>query len=140
MRHFLCFLLLACAATSLPAQDQSEGPKSEKAQKSYKEALELIHQRRTDFALDSFKKADKLDEGRCIACQKKMIKYGIELHDWKTAETAATEMVAEAQGEKSVALAHFEFGIVLMDEAMDKHKDEIFERSHNEFSKALAAV
>lgn len=60
-----------------------------------------------------------------------MIKYGVELGDWKTAETAAGEIVAEAQGERSVALAHYEFGIVLMDEGLNKHKDEFFARAHD---------
>src|SRR5271169_745416 len=57
----------------------------------------------------------------------------------KTAETAAGEIVAEAQGEKNVALAHYEFGIVLMDEGLNRHKDEFFARAHDEMTKALAA-
>jgi hypothetical protein len=48
-------------------------------------------------------------------------------------------MVAEAQGDKSVALAHFEVGIVLLNEGRDKHKDELFTRAHDEFTKSLAA-
>jgi thiol-disulfide isomerase/thioredoxin len=132
-------LLFILSSTPLLAQDQPEGPKSEKAQKSYKEALEYVHKHRTDFALDSFKKADKQDEGRCIACQKKMIEYGLELHEWKTAQAAAEEMVAEAQGDKSVSLAHFELGFILFDEGLDKHKDELFTRSHEEFTKSIAS-
>jgi len=55
-----------------------------------KEGSEYLH--RPDAALDSFKKADVQDAGRCLACQKKMmIKYGMELWDWKTAETGAGE-------------------------------------------------
>ena len=48
-------------------------------------------------------------------------------------------MVAEAQGDKSVALAHFEVDVVLLDEGRDKHKDEIFTRAGDEFTKHLAA-
>jgi thiol-disulfide isomerase/thioredoxin len=133
-------LLLLLIASPLLAQDPSENPKSEKAQKSYKEALEDVHKRRTDFALDNFKKADKQDDGHCIACQKKMIQYGLELREWKTAQLAAEEMVAEAQGDKNIALAHFELGFVLFSEGLDKRKDEIFTHAHEEFAKALAAV
>jgi hypothetical protein len=50
------------------AQVPPEGPTSEKAQKSYKKAVEEVHKRSTDLALDGFKKADKQDEGRCLAC------------------------------------------------------------------------
>jgi len=39
-------------------------------------------------ALDDFKKADKKDDRKCLACQKKMIEYGVQLGDWKAAETA----------------------------------------------------
>ncbi len=131
--------LLFLAAAPLFAQSAPEGPTSEKAQKSYKDALEAVRLRRNDFALEDFKKADKQDDGRCLACQKKMIQYGLELHEWKMAQLAAEEMVAEAQGDKSVALAHFELGFVLFNEGLDKHKDEFFARAHEEFTKAIAA-
>jgi len=61
----------------------------------------------TSAALDGFKKADKQDDGHCLACQKKMIKYGIELGEWKTAETAGEEMVIEAHSAKDLAVAHY---------------------------------
>src|SRR5580692_8234947 len=133
-------MLFSLTVTPLLAQVPAEGPTSEKAQKSYKEALEDVHKHRTNFALDNFKKADKQDEGHCLACQRKMIEFGLELHEWKTAQTAAEEMVAEAQGDKSAALAHFELGFVLFEEGLDKHKDELFTRAHEEFTKALAAA
>jgi thiol-disulfide isomerase/thioredoxin len=139
VRTLRILLLFALSATPLLSQKQAEGPASEKAQKTYKEALEEVHKHRIDFALDSFKKADKQDGGRCLACQKKMIHYGLELQDWKTAQTAAEEMVAEAQGEKNVALAHFEVGVVLLNEGRYKHKEELFTRAHDEFTRALAA-
>jgi thiol-disulfide isomerase/thioredoxin len=90
-------------------------------------------------ALDSFKKADKQDGGHCMACQKQMIKYALELRDWKTAEAAAGEVVANAEGDKNTALARYQLGLVLMREGMDKHKDELFSRAHDEMTKALAA-
>ncbi|MGC2888483.1 MAG: hypothetical protein WB627_05420 [Candidatus Acidiferrum sp.] len=133
-------LVLSLFYTPLLAQDKSEGPTSEKAQKTYKKALEDVHKRMLDFALDGFKKADKQDEGHCIACQRKMISYGLELRDWKTAQIAAEEMLAEAQGNRNLALAHFEFGVVLFSEGLDKHKDEYFAHAHDEFTKALAAA
>jgi thiol-disulfide isomerase/thioredoxin/Tfp pilus assembly protein PilF len=134
-------LVLACVMTPLLAQEKAEeGPTNEKAQKTYKEALEYLHRRMPDSALESFKKADKQDGGHCVACQKNMIRYGVEFGDWKAAETAAAERVAEAQGEKSVALAHFDFASVLLREAMNKHKDDLFARAHDEMTKALAAV
>jgi len=123
------------------AQEKTdEGPASEKAQKTYKEGLEYQRQHRTEAALDSFRKADKQDNGRCLACQKRMIKLGIDLHDWRAAETGAEEMVAQAQDAKNVALSHFQLGAVLLNEGTDKHKDELFTRAHDEMVKALVTV
>jgi peroxiredoxin/Tfp pilus assembly protein PilF len=139
MRHVGIILVLACAFTPLLGQEGIEGPTNEKAQKTYKEGLEYLHRRMTESALESFAKADKQDGGHCAACQQRMIKYGVELHEWKTAEAAGGEIVAAAQGEKNVALAHYEFGMVLMKEGLDKHKDEQFNRAHDEMTKALAA-
>jgi thiol-disulfide isomerase/thioredoxin len=83
-------------------------------------------------------RADKQDGGHCPACQKKMIKYGIELREWKIAESAAAEMAEQAQGDKNVAIAHYQFGVVLINEGVDKRKDEVFSRAHEELIKALA--
>jgi|SRR5271169_3991670 len=69
-----------------------------------------------------------------------MIKYGVELGDWKTAETAAQEMVTEAQGEKPMALAHYQFGHVPLQEGITKRKDELFAHAHEELTKALEAI
>ena len=135
-----CGLLLLLAALVIPslAQDDPEGPANEKARKTYKHALDDLQHHMTLDALDNFKKADKQDDGHCLGCQKKMIKYGIELRDWKTAETAGEEMIAEAQGDKALAIAHYELGFVLRAEALEKHEEEIFARAHQEMSKALA--
>src|SRR5262249_24825457 len=113
-------VLWAIAIMPLQAQEQAEGPTSEKAQKTYKEGLEYLKRRMPQAALDEFKKADKQDSGHCVACQKKMIKYGTELVDWKAAETGAAEMVTDAKGDKEIALAHYQFGLVLMSEGVQR--------------------
>jgi thiol-disulfide isomerase/thioredoxin len=142
MRHAGIMLLLAltCAAALTMAQETADGPTDGKAQKTFQDALKCVEQRKPELAFEEFKKADKQDGGHCKACQRKMMKYGVEFRDWKAAETGASEMAAEAQGDHDVALAHQQFGVILMDEAFDKHKDEIFARAHEEFKKALAIV
>jgi len=142
MRHagIMLLFVLTCAAVLLIAQDAADGPTDEKAQKTFRDALKYAQEHKPEAALDDFKKADKQDGGHCKACQRKMMQYGIEFRDWKAAETGASEMVAEAQGDDNLALAHEKFGIILMDEALDKHKDEIFLRAHQELTKALAIV
>lgn len=140
MRYALAVVLTFCAAAPLLSQDRADGPANEKARKTYQEALKYLKDRMTDAALENFKKADKQDDGRCVACQRNMIKYGMELGDWKTAETATEEMVAEAQAAKDAAIAHYQFGVVLMDEALSKRKDDLYTRAHSELSQALTAA
>jgi thiol-disulfide isomerase/thioredoxin len=118
------------------AQNTADGPTTEKAQKFYKEALDAVHKHSLEEALGKFKKADKEDGGHCLACRQMMIKYGLELHDWKTTETAAEEILADAKDDTHVILAHYALGVVLMREGMDKHKDDLFSRAHQEMSKA----
>jgi thiol-disulfide isomerase/thioredoxin len=142
MRALLICMISACLMAPVLAQDKDkiDGPANEKAQKTFKEAHQALHEHRTDFALDDFKKADKQDDGHCHACQEKMVTLGIELGEWKTAELGAQEMVGEAHAVRDVALAHYDFARVLMDEGLQKHKDEFFTRAHEELAKALAAV
>jgi thiol-disulfide isomerase/thioredoxin len=145
MRALTAGWILTCAlaclmARDLRAQEKKDGPTNEKAQKTYKEALDRLHERNPVAALGEFKKADKQDGGRCLACQKEMIHYGTKFGEWKTAELAAEEMVAEAQDPRSAALAHYQFASVLMTEGFERRKTEYFARAHQEFVKTLAAV
>jgi thiol-disulfide isomerase/thioredoxin len=139
MRYAAVALLLACTVIPISGQDKSDGPQDPKAQKTYNEGMEFLKHDKVADALDKFKKADKQDGGHCVACQKKMLKYGSELGEWKTAELAGEEMVAQAQGQDNVALAHYQLGTVLMSEGISRHKDELFSRTHDEMTEALAA-
>jgi hypothetical protein len=135
MRLSIIVVVLICLAGSSFARQDTEGPTDEKAQRTYKEASEYLQKHMNESALDAFKKADKQDGGHCMACQKKMIKYGILLADWKTAEQAANELVTEAKAPTELALAHYEVAIVLMDEGMVKRKDEFYSGAHDELTK-----
>ena len=134
------FTLVSLLVPLMAQQKKDEGPTDEKAQKTFQKALDLLHQRMVAAAFDELKKADKQDGGHCKSCQLQIIKYGTELHEWKSAELAAEELVAEAQGQTPTALAHYQFGMLLFDEALDRHKDEIFRRAHEEMTKAIATV
>ena len=138
----LALACLVCFVFTLKAsaQEKSDGPTDEKARKTYEKALKSLRERNVLAAFEDFKKADKQDGGHCLDCQRKVIKYGMEMDDWKAAQQAAEEMVANAKGDKEIALAHYQFAIVLVDEGLQKHKDDLFARAHEEASKALAAV
>jgi peroxiredoxin len=138
MRIILISLAVACVLSPARAQNDVK-PTDAKALKTYNSAVELMSERQHAAALGEFKKADKQDGGHCYACQKQMIRLGIELDDWKTVELAAQEMAAEAQGDRATAIAHFEYGVILFQEGMLKHKEDYYPRAHDEFVKAVAA-
>jgi len=143
MRCLCLALVLCCAASISLAGAQSDEPKneptSEKAQKTYKEANELVRERKIPAALDDFKKADKQDGGHCFGCQKQMIYYGSKLGDWKAAELGAQEMIAAAQDPRDKAISHYQMATVLMAQGFETHKQEAFTRAHEEIGAALAA-
>ena len=138
IRRDASLVVLGCF-TLLLAQDPPDGPGSEKARKTFREAVEFEKKHDTFWALDRYKKADKQDGGRCTACQMKMIRYGIERGDWKAAETGAAGLVAGAKSDREVATAHYLSGLVWFNEGIHRKKDELFARSHEEMAKALAA-
>jgi thiol-disulfide isomerase/thioredoxin len=139
MRYTLAGLLFVCLAIPLAGQEKTEWPSDEKAKKTYEEALNYLRKRDILAALEGFKKADKQDGGHCRGCQQKMIKYGTEAGEWKFAEIAAEEITSNAQGD-DVGPAHYLFGMVLMNEALSRHKDDLYNRAHEEMTKALAAT
>ncbi|MFZ0732055.1 MAG: hypothetical protein WAM79_07000 [Candidatus Sulfotelmatobacter sp.] len=132
----LFFLVLPVFAQ----QKTDRGPTNEKAQKTYQQALKHVQERMPSQAFDAFKKADKQDGGHCSVCQKKIVQYSIQFGDWKAGEAASDEMISEAQTPTEVAVAHYELANLLFNEGLDRHKDEFFSRSHDEFGKALAAA
>lgn len=139
-RPALVFVSALSLVSILSAQEPNQGPSSDKAKKSYAQGLQDLHDRKTEFALDEFKKADKQDGGHCPACEKQMIKLAMQFEDWKTAELAAEELIAAAQTPKEIALANYQYAFVLLSEGIRKHKDEYFSRGHEALGKAREAA
>jgi peroxiredoxin len=121
------------------AQSKPDGPTDTKAQKTYKQSLQKLRDGDPQYALEDFKKADKQAGGHCAVCQAQMLKHGIELGEWKTTELAVNEMIADAQGQREIAIAHYQAATFYFREGLEKHKDEFFARCHEEAGKALAA-
>jgi peroxiredoxin len=139
MRIGLITLALVCALSPVRAQTNDVKPTDEKALKTYNSALQLMRDHMQAAALGEFKKADKQDGGHCYGCQKQMIRLGSELDDWKAVELAAQEIIADAQGDRATAIAHYEYGVIRVREATQKHKEDLYAHAHDEFGKALAA-
>jgi thiol-disulfide isomerase/thioredoxin len=141
---FILIVLTIILATLTVAAEQTaggnDGPADEKAKKTFKDGLENGNNRIYSAAVADMKKADKQDGGHCAACKKKIIEYAIYTQDWKAATAAAESMVADAQGPVASAMAHFQYGDLLMQEGSIRRNDEFYSRSHEELAKALVAV
>ncbi len=133
-------LLVVLSALASAQKNAVEGPTNEKAQKTYGQAVEYANKHMIDAALEGFKKADKQDSGHCVGCKKNIMKYGVARGDWKAAESAAEQLLAQAQVDNRLALAHFDFGFVLLQEALSRGRDEIFARAHEELAQAITAA
>jgi thiol-disulfide isomerase/thioredoxin len=138
MRRLLTATIVSVFAAAGWAQS-AQDPTDPKAQKTYAEAKQWLKQRNTAAALDDFKKADKQDGGHCVACQNEMIRLGLEIGDFKTADTAAQELISAAKDPRAVAVAHDQRALVLMREAMARNKDEIYAEADKEYKVAFGA-
>ena len=125
------------AGSATRSTPEAQGPTDPKAKKTFDEGVNLAHKYMFASALGKFKKADKQDGGHCVACQDDMRLCALEAHDWKNAELASHELLAEAQGDKELAIARYKMGFVLLKEGIDKNKGELFSRAHDEFATAL---
>ena len=105
----LCLAALCFSATRVRAQEVllcncSDFPKYEKA---FLEATTWLSRGNTGSALNSFKKADKLADGKCKTCRDAVLKYALEMEDWKAAEQATQEMIATADTDRQSRGAPF---------------------------------
>lgn len=112
-------------------------PKDPKAQKTYAEGLDWLKHHDKSAALGSFKKADKQDGGRCADCQQKIIELGEKTGDYKSADAAAQEVIAEAQTPAAQVDAHMARGMLLLREGLAKNKDDAFMEADKEFKGVL---
>lgn len=139
MKHARIVLVLLTVVATASGQKQSGGPTNEKAQKTFQEALSHENKRELREAFDSFKKADKQDEGKCFECERKIARYGLQFQDWKAAENAAIAMVANAPDRQMTALSHYQLGMVYLDKGLIKNDQASFPKAHEELTKAVAA-
>jgi len=139
MEHVPLVAFLLAVAAMGAAQQPSGGPTNEKAKKTFQEALAHESKQELREAFDSYKKADKQDDGKCFQCERKIAKYGFQFQDWKAAENAAIAMVANAADRQTTALSHYQLGMVYLDKGLIKNDQASFPRAHEELSKAVAA-
>jgi thiol-disulfide isomerase/thioredoxin len=89
-------------------------------------------------AVDSLKKADKQDGGHCRKCAEKIIEYALKDGDFKAADAAAQQLIADAKTPLQTAEAHLERGTVQYLEGLEKSKTDCYAEADREFQATLA--
>jgi thiol-disulfide isomerase/thioredoxin len=118
--------LLACSLVSLPtlhAQDASDYKSNPKFQSAMAEAKQMQKERQLAFAMDAYKKANKIAAGKDAACLKTLLELQMKTGSYKdaVATTTALEALATTPIEKSKAES--DHGYTLYLEAGDKKRD-----------------
>lgn len=137
LRRLVLIAVLLPGIATIKAQD-TDGPTDAKAQKSYQEAMEWVQKRMLGPAVDSLKKADKQDGGHCRKCAEKIIEYALRDGDFKAADAAAQQLIADAKSPLQTAEAHLERGTVQYREGLEKNKTDCYTEADREFQATLA--
>jgi thiol-disulfide isomerase/thioredoxin len=139
LRSTVLFITLVLSSFALSQQASTLGPSDAKALKTYSEALQALRTHRYLEALDKFKKANKQDGGSCTECLKHIAMLGMQIEDYKAAESASRELLAQAKKPEEIAEAHYQLGALFLQQGTAKKKNELFAESDQEFKAVLSA-
>jgi thiol-disulfide isomerase/thioredoxin len=138
MRAVLAGAMVIAMAGGALAQTEN-GPTDAKAQKTLQTGMEWVQRHDYAAAVDSFKKANKQDGGHCGECAFRIVKYGMMSGDFKDADAAAQQLIADAKDPMHAGLAHTDRATVLLREGLMEKKADCFAGADKEFQLAMAA-
>lgn len=118
---------------------EAQGPTNAKAQKTYQTGLEWARMQKYDAAVDSFKKADKQDGGHCNECAAQLMKYAMLDGNYKDADAAAQQIIADAKDPRTQAAGHLSRATVKLREGMAKNKQDCYAEADKEYQLALSS-
>ena len=137
--------LLAVAATMLAAQ----GMESKTAAEDYhtnpkflaavKEARDMEREKHAGFAIDAYKKANKIAGGRCVECVAGVYKMQMMEGSYKDAIATAAEMEAMGTTPLVKSVADYDRGRALIAKDGEKAKPEQLEAQRAAFQAAVDA-
>ncbi len=149
MRLVLSAVLTFSLPLGLPAQT-SEAPTAKPAavKPAYEsdprfisamaEAKELTKKRQYAFAVDEYKKANKVAGGSCIPCLKQLYDTDMHIGEYKDAVAAATQMESLATFAADKSVAANDRGLALLAQGGEKPKPAQLEAAHSAFQTALS--
>jgi thiol-disulfide isomerase/thioredoxin len=139
-RSTLPALLLYCGLallSPLRAEDNGDYRSNPKFQSAMTEAKQLEKQRNYVFAVDSYKKANKIAAGKDADCLKALYDLQIKVGSYKEAAATAASMEAVATTPIQKSKAESDRGYALLLEAGDKNRADPLNAAHAAFKAAL---
>ena len=133
----LCLSSLICLSIA-KAQQTPTFQSDPKFVSTVTEAKKLAAQRMYDFAIDHYKKANKISGGQCVDCLKQIYALQIKTGSYKDAAATSTAIEALATSPNDKSSAKTNHGQALYLQAGDKGKPELLNAAHAAFQSALA--
>ena len=142
MRLFCCLALVTLTTLPLAAQNPSQPPAYRTDPKfinTYKEAKDLLRQRQYNFALDQFKKANKIATGKCTECLSQLYDLQIKMGSYKEAAATAAAAVEIAPTPRDKSSRQTDRGRAIYLQAGDKGKPELLNAADEAYKAAILA-
>ena len=121
------------AAKSAPAYESNP-----KFASTFAEAQQMLTHRQYGFALDAFKKANKITGGACIKCLEQIANIQEGMHEWKDELATIQQELALVTSPIDKSIAEARMGKVLLAQGGDKPKPAQLEAAHATLQTALA--
>jgi thiol-disulfide isomerase/thioredoxin len=134
----LNLVLLASASGQTSSPEQPAYTSDPKFIAKMAEGKDLEHERNYVFALEAYRKANKIAGGSCEQCLRKMYKLETGLGDFKGAIATAEQLVALAPNPRAKSIAESDRGSAILAKAGDKPKPDQLDEAHKAFQAALA--
>jgi thiol-disulfide isomerase/thioredoxin len=127
------------ATQDQPSPDKlHQTPIDPKAKSSFQSANVLMHNHRYSFALDEFRKANKLDGGRCMQCLTGAWSVALQDGNFKAAREAGSTLLDLVPNDANRATAHYMIGRAWLLDGIKNHhgKGSDIDNANAELEKA----
>jgi thiol-disulfide isomerase/thioredoxin len=131
------FYSFACLPL-LQAQAPADYQANPKFQSSLTEARQLVKQRQFDFAIDAYKKANKISQGKDAACLRDLFALQLKVGKYKDAAETASSLQAIASTPLAKSHAESNHGYALYLQAGDKNKTDLLNAADASLKAAIA--
>jgi thiol-disulfide isomerase/thioredoxin len=133
--------LVFCSLAFLPtlhAQDTLDYKSNPKFVAAMAEAKQLEREQKIFFAVDAYKKANKIAQGKDVACLDSLYNLQMKSGSFKDAVVTATALEAIAANPADKSYAEVKRGHALFYQAGDKNKPDLLNAADSAFKSAIA--